>query len=131
MEKLGIIRTVAGLDIMTLENFIRISGSPSRYQIGDLLYMGGQTKKVKSGRASQHWLNFSRNSSITGSERMDTESEAGELVMKLVMQDMMQRFDSGRMEPNAAERRDKRPHGMTWAPVIRGRSRQFIGFMWR
>ena len=112
--KLGSIITLSGLDRMTSENFLRISGRFSLYQIGVVRYIGGETKNWTSGLV---WLaseTFSRKSVKTGSTRSEIEEapEALRLVMKLVTQATTQTSDSILTERRDAWRRAARPHWM-------------------
>ena len=66
---------LAGRDFKTSENLRRISGKPSRYQIGVVLYMGGQMRKDTSGRAAAISVNFVRKSWKIGSTTWVTEDE--------------------------------------------------------
>jgi hypothetical protein len=92
--------------------------------------MGGTTKYLRSGNSAAAEVIFSKTSRKMGSTRKETgEPASDEDVKKLVRQDTMQTLVSPRMDLRLSERTARRPQGTTWHPDIRGRLRQFVGFM--
>ena len=70
VEKLGRRCRFSGTSIeKAWENMFRISGSPSRYQMGAERYMGGAIMKETPGREEQTSRSAERASSSTGSTR--------------------------------------------------------------
>ena len=112
---------------MMLEKIWRISGSPSRYQIGVDRYIGGQMKKSTVGRAAQAVASLEWKLVKAGSTFRAKVDEPTRFVKKFVRQATMQMSDSGRIDFNDVEKTDRRPHWSNCAEDIQGRSRQ----LWR
>ena len=73
-----------------LENFWRISETPSRYQIGNERYIGGATRKRVSVLAPANSPRTTLNCLKMGSIRLEMEDvDSAEAVMKLVMHERM------------------------------------------
>ena len=71
------------------ENLIMILDNPSSYQIGVVLYIGGERNHDRSGCSSQKLRRTSRTSRRTGSARWTAVAEGSsdpELVIKFVRQ---------------------------------------------
>ena len=110
-----------------------ISGRPSRYQVGWVLYIGGETRNETSGFSSLALCTIEQNSVRMGSARWDTgdEEASRRLVKKLVMQDKTQTFDSALSCDKASAKISMWPQGTNWAAFINGFERQLTLFRWR
>ena len=114
------------------EKRVRTSGSPSRYQMGDRRYMGGQIRKALSGDSRQAARTRLKNSLSTGSTLWPrVEDSAEDEERKFEMQDTIQTLDSSRTERRHSAKTSTFSQGSTWQLFMGGRSRQFVGFMWR
>ena len=121
----------AGFSFMKVENLVSTSGNPSRYQTGDLLYIGGAIRKVMPGKAELAPKRAEQNSSSTGSMRLDTMGSSSEAVKKLVRQETMQTSLSFRIARRDSSRSWRWPHCKIWAPAIKGHAREFVFEMFR
>ena len=86
-------------------------------------------RKLLPGEASEAALTASRTSWRIGTMRWDTTPVSVELVKKFVMQESTHTVVSARIDFRDSERVDIFVQGITWQPDIRGRSRQFVGFI--
>lgn len=109
---------------------MRISGRPSLSQIGVFLYIGGQTRYRRSGFEAQESTTHLKNSDKMGSTlcEMLTAVEE-ESHKKLVMQLKTQTLEEGWTARIDCGKIDNFVQMITWALVIKGRSRQFVGFI--
>ena len=130
VAKLDIRWRLDGRSLRTLENLVKTSGRPSRYQSGERRYIGGASSNIRSGREVAEALKMDRTSSRMGSTRKPTEPPvSSDLVRKLVTQDTMHTLDSARTDLRHSASKASLPQGRTWQEDIGGRSRQFVGFM--
>ena len=89
---------LGGLDVISSENFCKISGRPSLYQIGVSRYIGGQMRNWTSGLELAKPPNLVKKSTKIGSTRTVMVFDPAEDVRKFVTQDKMHTFDSERID---------------------------------
>ena len=108
VAKLGRMRT-SELWLKTSENFFKICGRLSRYQMGASRYIGGHTRHLTSGRLVWRDSTLDKKSMRMGSTRRDTLEEPVLLVRKLVTQENTQMFDSARICFMDSDKTSRRP----------------------
>ena len=113
--------------VVTLRENIRELLDNGSETIGYIRYIGGASKKTRSGFAVDDSATTDRMSAMTGSTRSEAdELEPSAAVRKLVKQATMQTLLSGLTWRRDSAKTSRRPHGITWAEDISGRSRQLV-----
>ena len=112
---------------MIREKEVRISGNPSLYHRGWVLYMGGATRYCLAGLAAQASRRAALTSCRTGSMRWNTDVGPSASEMKLEMHETMQAVDSERTFPKAEAKLSRWPQLRTWQDLRRGLAlREFL-----
>ena len=100
---------------MELENRVKISGSPSRYQVGDVLYIGGEMRYSRSGKEAHDSTRMFLICCITGSTRCEIVDGPSAPVRKFETQETMHTVMSGLSLDSDSEKIPRWPQGMIWA----------------
>ena len=101
---------------------VRISGSPSLYQIGLVRYIGGEMRYSREGLARQLSATASLMSWRVDWMRWDTEDGPSHEARKFVTHARMQTLEDSRTWVNDSTRFSKWPHEITWADLMEARA---------
>ena len=114
------------------ENKVKTSGKPSRYQTGEVRYIGGEIRYWREGLDSQESSKASLTSWSNGSMRWVTDvGPSSTLAMKLVRQDRRQTVEDSRTWPRHSMKIPTWPQGINCAALMEGLARHAVWLICR